>query len=884
MKKAIIKTIVLLIIFIGSLFLVNRIMNQGNENLTMEMGEATLPVITMLADASVNPAVSQSEGQQEENAEIGMTLYSDRIAYNQLFGYRKPQDPGLMHGTVTELGSNREVHFLVDTFGVQVNDVSVEVRSRDGKRLIESSKVSSLSVLDSTQKEALGNQDKVLDCGLSLKDLILPDQEYMLVILLDTEETGILRYYTRIILSQNTNAMSKLSFALEFHQLLFDKDAAKAKNVTRYLESSSEGDNSTFHKVNINSSFTSVTWGDLDVTQVTEPVVMLTDVGSQMGTVTLDYMVSVTVDEKVSFYRVKEAIQVRFLQGAARMYLMGYERTMTQFFSPKADVYSDDKILLGITGEEISLMESEDGNIMVFRIADRLCCYDYNTDKVTVLFCFYDEKNQDARALHSEHGMKVLDVDEGGNVNFAVYGYMNRGRHEGEVGILVYRFDNALNTVEEMAYIPLDKSYDILTAEMEQLLYLNRDGKLYLMLESAVYCVDLTNRTWEEMVAVTDTVSIHTSPNHKVIAWQEGFASEYGTQLCVANLGNDTRSYIRAEAGQVIRLLGFMGEDVIYGLVREEDIIADASGIPFTPIYKICICDASGELLKESGTEGIYVTSCEILDDQIALNRVVRSDDGTFRETEPDYIMINEEEKREKNQLAVVVTENFRKYVQIKTPIVIGGRKLQVRSPKEVVFEGGREIALMPESKVDLYYVQDAYGVSKITCSAAEAIKIANEKYGTVTDGAGRYIWRKGNLVTRNQIMAIKEAQVEEGKTSLAVCLDAMLKKEGISINTQALLDQGQTTWQILENEMDNVKPLDLTGVPAETVLYYINQDIPVMATLSNGESVLITGFNEFNMVIMDPVSGELYKKGKNDSAEWFEENGNRFMTYVYTE
>ena len=60
--------------------------------------------------------------------------------------------------------------------------------------------------------------------------------------------------------------------------------------------------------------------------------------------------------------------------------------------------------------------------------------------------------------------------------------------------------------------------------------------------------------------------------------------------------------------------------------------------------------------------------------------------------------------------------------------------------------------------------------------------------------------------------------------------------------------------------------------------------DIPVLATLQNGEAVLIVGFNELNIVLMDPLTGTVYKKGMNDSTQWLEENGNNFITYVRKE
>ena len=86
---------------------------------------------------------------------------------------------------------------------------------------------------------------------------------------------------------------------------------------------------------------------------------------------------------------------------------------------------------------------------------------------------------------------------------------------------------------------------------------------------------------------------------------------------------------------------------------------------------------------------------------------------------------------------------------------------------------------------------------------------------------------------------------------------------------------------EILEENLENVQVLDLTGCTLDAVLYYVNQDIPVLAMLQNGEAVLVTGFNEFNVVIMEPSKGALYKKGMNDAAEWFYENGNCFITYV---
>ena len=132
--------------------------------------------------------------------------------------------------------------------------------------------------------------------------------------------------------------------------------------------------------------------------------------------------------------------------------------------------------------------------------------------------------------------------------------------------------------------------------------------------------------------------------------------------------------------------------------------------------------------------------------------------------------------------------------------------------------------------------------------------------------------------------MAITEDEASENRSSLAVCLETVLQYEGISRSVEHLLERGDTILDILASDLTECTILDLSGCSLDAVLYYVNQDIPVLATLEDGNAVLIVGFNELNIVLMDPSTGTLYKKGMNDSTEWLTENGNRFITYVRKE
>ena len=65
-----------------------------------------------------------------------------------------------------------------------------------------------------------------------------------------------------------------------------------------------------------------------------------------------------------------------------------------------------------------------------------------------------------------------------------VYGYMNRGKYEGSIGIQVYSYNGMLNTVEELIFIPYNKAFATLKADVEQLSYINKNGIFYLYLQS----------------------------------------------------------------------------------------------------------------------------------------------------------------------------------------------------------------------------------------------------------------------------------------------------------------------------------------------------------------------------------------------------------------
>lgn len=836
MKKTILKIAVFASVFILTTLVASKIMNKDHDNMTMEMSDPTLPVITMR---------------------------SGDYSYNRLWGYTAVMDSALMWDNISVLGQNREVSFDIDSYGRSISNIGIEVRSVDGSRLIEKRDVTDISVSGTNIK-----------ANIVLKDLIEKDVEYSLAILLNLDGEEEVYYYTKIVWDDNTHLEDKLDFIKDFHDRTFDKEAAK--EITKYLETNSKLEqNKSFNNVNIHSSFNQVTWGDLNVVELADPVISLTAIASQTASAVLDYQVATMDNKNVVTYAVKEYYRVKYTSD--RMYLLDFERTMTQLPNV-AKLCANDKIMLGIASENVNMLESEDGNVLVFEQAGKLLSFNATSNKLSVLFSFYDDDSKDERAYNSMHNIKILDVDEAGNVWFTVYGYMNRGRHEGRVGVLVYFYDSTLNTIEEEIYIDYDKGNSVLAAEMDKLMYMNNNKRAYIYLSEKIYCVDLIEKNYTKVVDVDGDDSLKVSREGNIIAWQ---IENDERELYVKNLETEAENLIEADSDEIIIPLGFMDDDVVYGIAKKQDIVKEVSGAVFSPMYEICICDTKGKLLKEYMQEGIFVTDCAINDNQITLSRVQKLENGDYAKITDDHILNNSEPEVGKNTVVCADIDIFERYVQIKTKTQIDTKSLKVLTPKEVVYEGGRELVLYDDGDEDRYYVFGPYGVSGIFSSPANAIIHAYDMAANVINQNGECIWIKANRVSRNQIMAITEPEKTGQEESMAYCLNTILEYEGIVRDTFYLLEQGESAFEILEDALPDSQILDLTGCPLDAILYFTNKDIPVLVTLNDGEAVLVTGFNEFNVVIMEPSTGKLYKKGMNDTTQWFSENGNRFITYT---
>ncbi|MCR4890798.1 MAG: hypothetical protein K5989_01235 [Lachnospiraceae bacterium] len=838
MRNRLLKAGVFLLTFIAALFLFSYFMNRGATETTLEMTEASFPTL-----------VAGIGGEE----------------VNLCHGYAGKRGAETVRGAITPLKEDRSADILVYTYGADIAGITYEVRSLDGTRLIESTEIGDFV-----------EEDGVIPLSIRLKDLIQAEKEYLLSLILREENGRELFYYMRVIQHSDSHTEELLRFVLDFCRDTFDKVAAK--RLTTYLESDITGDNSTYAHVNIHSNFEQITWGNLNIKPPAAVYPEILEMDSNTSSFRLRYTLSEERGEDTVWYDVEEFYRVRYSR--ERIYLLSYEREMRQVFDPeRKDSFANDKIILGITDSNVNLLENEDGKTVAFEQNGALYGY-RNTDfRAVRIFSFFRDGDDDERNRYRGHGIRILQVNETGDAHFIVYGYMNRGRHEGEVGVSVYYYNSSLNQIEEEIFIPYRGSEDRLGCDVEKLAYSVGGTDLYLYLNDSVLHINLSNQTCDVMADKVSFDALSVSRSGRTAAC----LTADGTGILLMDFHTGELQEIRKGGGTKVRPLGFVGEDFVYGTAREEDAVTNRLGVSISPMNAVYIEDSGGNLLKSYEKEGIFITGASIRDGEITLMRGRKSGEGdALIAIEEDTIVNQNESRGDKNTVETVVTEGYEKIVEIDLLSHINTASVYIAEPEEVLFEGARELSLpeTEETDPDLMTVYSRGRIEGIYRTAYEAVEAADKSSGTVLDNMRRYIWQKGNRALTRELTGIGEDKGEKSD-SLAGVVDLILRYEGGAARSETLLSQGMTAMEILESEISGAHALNLAGCDLSSVLYYVSVGNPVIARAGEGKYVLIVGYDGQNTVILDPDEGKARKKGMNDSKELFASYGNEFVSYV---
>lgn len=830
MKKRIIKAGVLIAVFIAALVISSLVINSGTEDEIVDMGAPTLPRISFTVDGTeVNP----------------------------LFGYVQDMDITAMRDTITPLGADGSLTMNIEDDGNDISDIRYEVYSLDGEDMYADGKA---DVPDEGEQVSLS-------IGNILSDEV---REAVLKVILTADDETV-SYYTRIAAPSDLITGKCLEYAMDFHDKAINKEGTE--DLESHLEPGDESDNTTYQTVNIHSDVTHVQWGDLSPEIVGDVEWSIKESNTVYTSILSKYQVSCQ-DENgdTALYNVKEFFRVRFLVDT--IYLLDYNRDMEQIFQGTASEFDDNGILFGITSQDdVQYETNSDETIVAFVQERNLWLYNGEEDELTEVFSFSDQEGRDMRSKNDQHAVRIISMDDDGNLAFAVYGYMNRGYHEGEVGVGIYYFSVDTNAIEEKAFIPSTKSYAIAADELGKMVYYNHDqSMLYVLADGTLYQIDLDNDKQTTLAKGLTEEQYAVSDDGHLMAYQttggtedgkedtkknnaDGGAGTAGSAICVMNLKSGDTYTIDAGEGETVRPLGFINGDFVFGKARLSDEGTTVAGEEVSPMYEIEIRNSDNKTEAQYSFEdqNIYTTDILIEENLLTLNRVVK-EGKTYNSTSQEYITNNQEREESSVTLEKYSTDVKETQLRLTFADGIGNTEPELIKPGQIASKEPLTVTLSGGDSGEKFYV---YGMGELVAiydKAGYAIQRANELSGVVISSNQEYVWERGNrdLVYSTDAAAFSK---ESGETSLAACERYMERYEAHQV--------------------------DLTGCTLDQVLYVINRGCPVIALVDSNHAVLLTGYTMTDITYIDPDDGKSHTAGISALEKQTESSGNVFIGYI---
>lgn len=840
MSKKVIKPIVLIVVFIAALITFCITTNKGNKDMTTKQADAALPV---------------------------MSFNLDKIKINTLHGYTTEMDPTKMRDCVIPISDDRKLSLSISTYGMAVDRISYKIRSMDGKRLVADDEISSFS-----------NKDNTIQADVSMPNVMDENTEYLLVFTITSGQDNVY-YYSRIMQTDGKAAAKVVEFAKKFHDETFIKDDKSF--FTTYMETTT-GDRNTLAHVDLTSTVSQITWGSMAAAQYTNPVIALKEINDSYDVVTIDYVMS-CVDGKgeTEYYNVREYFRLR--QTESRMYVLNYERTANQIFNSENSFISDSgSVMLGIRSSEAEYRANEAGSVICFVQEGDLYSYDINNGMIIKVFSFRDAEGIDERENWNHHDIKIVSVDEAGSIDFVVYGYMNRGTHEGEVGTSVYHYDGLAHTIDEEAFIPSKTSYEVLKAEMGKMLYLNEKNEFYLMMDDSLYRINLGSMSVKKVVEGLSTGSYCASESNRYFAWVDS-ANQYSSNtIKVMDLKSGKTFEVKKGDDQYLRPLGFIGEDFIYGQANAADVVSDAAGNTTFPMNGLIILDTSDQSeLKTYTPSGGYVEKISVDGYTVTIDLIAQNN-GVYAEIGQDTIMNREADSKQKIALDTSQSDTN---MTVSAISIAGGKKpdkLKQLTAQMTINSHDTTVDLKFDDNTVHFYVYAKGDVIFASDNISDAIKQANDSMGVVIDSNQQYVWMRARKNAVNAFANIACNETDKDADSVVKSVSAMLTYNDVTVSVSELIGAGSSAVDVLKNNLPDKEILDLQGVSSEDIIFYISQGNPVFAMTGNTSAVLVTGYSSNGaLYIYNPDNGATTSMSYEDADRMFYNGGLHFITYM---
>lgn len=845
MKKVVARVLVFLVVACSTAFVINKINNAKLDEASRELEDSVLPLVYCEFEGTI---------------------------INRMYGYTQTMATGLMRDGIVPLNGEHGVNVLVDDAQGYGSSFSYELRSIAGDSLIEEG-----TLEDSTDYQ--GYRRYKVNFRMDMRE----NQEYVLVFKIADAEGNLVRYYTRVVNLKEQYAQKIMDYASKFHNTTFTKEVNREEgNMVYDLIRTTSGGSSNLSHVDLTSSYEMISWGGIVPLVVTGIVPTITEIDNEYAVIHMAYVVESLNDSASHYYNVDEYYAATYDRSSETVNLLAYDRYIESIFDEGYVSKAKNCISMGIADVgNVEYAVSSDNRKLSFVKEGQLWCYDYATSRLVNVFGFLQGNYSDARAMNRNVDINILDMDDDGNIYFVVYGYMSRGKHEGHNGILLYYYTAEDARIQEKFFVECDEPFDVMKQETGRFAHYDETGYFYYLLDGTIFKVDLNNMTQDTLVYGIPSEKYVVSDNRKVVAYPDSAVEVEVTGIVVHNFETGEIYVEQGTGDDRLLALGFVNNDLIYGVADKNDITISSAGEAILPLYKLYIISSNGEVLKEYDKTGIYIMDARVQEDTIYLQRATKQN-NFFEDSEADFISYKKDEQKD----SLTVKNNYDD-MEISCMDIVFPSNMYISASVKPIMTKSRQEETYTEQKVktsvssDTFYVFNNSGYKGEYNSAGRAIlATTEEKAGLVVDGNGNTVYRAIAAASYNTIAdEIKEYPCSGIEDSMMTCAYMCIEYENRAIEYSDIM--ACDSWEQAFQKYTLGVGVNISGISLNTALYFLDRDVPFAACIDDGRYVLVISYNSTHIRYYDPMRDEEVKVTRRGFEQSLSRQGNTMYTYT---
>ena len=879
MKKYMIGAVLFILVFIGSALTFNFIGNREYETKSVEVVESTL-----------------------EKAYISY----DGKKYNPMEVYCTKLLTGLRRNSIIPVNENKTVNVIIPDSISAGRTAKYELRDMQGSNLIEEGDM--LLVSDNE-----GNNEY----SVSIRMDMTSDREYSLVFVLldDTEgktDPDNFYYFTRVKRCGMKRLNDLTAYAEAFSNTILsenqltapyeeteqggyygkDSDSAVANASETdatldplYVSECFTGEDKMYHTYGhavLGSSYDTIRMSGVGMARMTEVIPNIREVSDNSASVQLSARYVNRIGEKARYFTVNEFYTLEYSGSLDTYTLVDYERTIDESFTKDDVVSGTGRLRLGfVSEEEPEYAASADSKKVTFVMDNALWYYSSTENYYAKLY-----GQSDVTTLNdTDYGIKIISISDT-QIDFIVYGRIPLGSHMAHNGIVLYSYMMEGNSIKEIDFIETELPYDALKQQAGRYCYYDKQSHSFFTLFSdKLLKIDVISNDTEELISELPFYDMYVSKDKTVLAYPNTKNLEDVDSITVLSL-KDGIKRVEEVPGEKLSILGFMGNDLVYGAAKPEDVMLGADNVPRFIFNKIVIVDKEGNVKKDYGKENVYITGLNFDGDNLYLNRIIKQ--GTTGETSTiadDYITSNPVAASGDIHTALHTDDAGLTglYLVFPDTVYIG------RNPDEIITrlargEKPKKTKISGEINGDVYYIFTGSGLRDMTLSLGKAIASVTENGGFVVDSAGNVIYREKEVKAFFTVAGTFDySAADEGAgldETLYRCEYMALLQAGITADYYDV--EGRKDWNNLVDEMSGgtVKGLNLSGADLDVAVGFLSDGASFITRLED-RYVLVISYNADFIRYYDPIAGEEVRVGRRSFRDAVRKAGNEIYTWM---